>query len=239
MNETLQSFWFALLAYLVVKLLKKRNLPLALATGAVWGCAVLTRGNALLFGFVLAVLMIRRRAWKRGLAVAAACLVVQTPFIVLNSAHLGRPCGPSTAADAVLALGNTPEAPPGGRDPGLPAGPMEYPETYADFMARAAARSVPLQMLDFLRREPAAFLELQFRKILLFWESGEIPNNVSMYGEGRQSTVLACDLPGRSGVLLVCVLAGMIAFLPVLNVGGLVEILVFPVCSLRFHERYE
>ena len=214
MNETLQSFNFALLSYLVVRLLNKDSLPTALLTGAVWGIAVLTRGNALLFGLVLLPLFAAKRAWKTTLAILAMCFLVQSPFILANSLHLKKFSGPSTAADAVLALGNTPEAPPGGRNPGLPAGPMEYPETYTDFMARSPERSVPLQMLDFLQQEPAAFLELQFRKVLLFWTGDEIPNNVSLYGEGNASQVLALAIPGRSFVLLPLVLAGMLIFLP-------------------------
>ena len=214
MNETLQSFNFALLSYLVVRLLNKDSLRTALLTGAVWGMAILTRGNALLFGLILLPLFAAKRAWKTTLAILAMCILVQSPFILANSLHLKKFSGPSTAADAVLALGNTPEAPPGGRNPGLPAGPMEYPETYADFMARSPERSVPLQMLDFLTREPAAFLELQFRKALLFWTGDEIPNNVSLYGEGNASQVLTLAIPGRSFVLLPLVLAGMLIFLP-------------------------
>ena len=214
MNETLQSFNFALLAYLGVKLMKKDSWKLALLTGTVWGIATLTRGNALLFGLLLLPLLAYKRAWKSALAALVMCCFVQSPFIFANSLHLKKFSGPSTAADAVLALGNTPEAPPGGRNPGLPAGPMEYPETYTDFMARSADRSVPMQMLDFLKREPAAFLELQFRKVLLFWTGDEIPNNVSLYGEGDASQILSLAIPGRSFVLLPLVLAGMLVFLP-------------------------
>ena len=214
MNETLQSFNFALLAYLGVKLMKKDSRKLALLTGAVWGIATLTRGNALLFGILLLPLLAYKKAWKSALAALAMCFLVQSPFILANSLHLKKFSGPSTAADAVLALGNTPEAPPGGRNPGLPAGPMEYPETYTDFMARSAERAVPWQMLDFMRREPGAFFELQFRKILLFWTGQEIPNNVSLYGEGENTVLLKLGLPGRSFILLPLVLAGMLVYLP-------------------------
>ena len=219
MNETLQSFNFALLAYLGVRLLQKDSWKTALQTGAVWGIATLTRGNALLFGLILLPLLVYKRAWKSALAALVMCIAVQSPFILANSLHLKKFSSPSTAADAVLALGNTPEAPPGGRNPGLPAGPMEYPETYTDFMARCANRSVPLQMLDFLQREPAAFLELQFRKVLLFWTGDEIPNNVSLYGEGANTRILSIAIPGRSFILLPLAIAGMLVCLPRLRQG--------------------
>lgn len=214
MNETLQSFNFALLTYLGVRILRKDSWKTALLLGAVWGIAILTRGNALLFGIALLPILCWNRAWKSALLALGMCVLVQSPFILANSLHLKKFSGPSTAADAVLALGNTPEAPPGGRNPGLPAGPMEYPETYSDFMARSPERSVPLQMLDFLCREPGAFLELQFRKVLLFWTGDEIPNNVSLYGEGAATLVLGKGIVGRSWLLLPLVLAGMLVFLP-------------------------
>ena len=73
-------------------------------------------------------------------------------------------------------------------------------------------RSVPRQMLDWMYREPGAFFELQFRKLLLFWDGRELPNNVSLYGEGEYSAVLKLLLPGRSHVLLSFALAGMFFF---------------------------
>ena len=72
--------------------------------------------------------------------------------------------------------------------------------------------SVPRQMAMWMCKEPAAFFELQFRKLLLFWDSRELPNNVSLYGEGNFSFILQTLLPGRSGVLLALALAGMFVF---------------------------
>ena len=215
-NETLQSLLLTLTAYLLLKTLRRGRLRDAVAAGAVLGMAVLTRGNAILFlPFVLAILLVRRRRDLRRAALAAGLLTmtvlaVESPFILWNSHKLGRLSGPSTAADAVLALGNTPEAPPGGRDPELPAGPMEYPETYEDFMARSPEESVPRQMLAWFAREPGAFLELQFRKLLLFWNSREIPNNVSLVDQRQASAVLRWDLPGESAVLITLAIAGLL-----------------------------
>ena len=218
-NETLQTFNLTLLFFLFLKALRKRNLLYWALTGLMAGIALLTRGNALLFlPLFLAGLWLMKRVSprKKGLLtlVFLVCFIApQVPFIIYNTAVKGRLTGPSTAADAVLALGNTPEAPPGGRNAGLPAGPMEYPPSYHSWMARAARGvSVPQQMFRWMCREPGAFFELQFRKLLLFWDGRELPNNVSLYGEGEHSLILGILLPGRSHLLLALALAGMFLF---------------------------
>jgi len=218
-NETLQAFNLTLLFFLFLGALRKRNFLYWALTGLMAGIALLTRGNALLFlPLLLAGLWLMKRVAPRRKAVLTlvflACfLAPQLPFIVYNTIAKGRLTGPSTAADAVLALGNTPEAPPGGRNAGLPAGPMEYPPSYHSWMAKAARGvSVPRQMFNWMCREPGAFFELQFRKLLLFWDGRELPNNVSLYGEGKYSLLLKLLLPGRSQLLLALALAGMFLF---------------------------
>ncbi|MBS1372372.1 MAG: hypothetical protein HPZ91_20715, partial [Lentisphaeria bacterium] len=211
-NETLQAFNLTLLFYLALRACEKWTPGRWAAAGAVAGIAILTRGNINLFlpGLVAALAWSGRRRgirWRRIAAGGALFLgfafLVQLPFAIHNTRLTGKLTGPSTAADAVLALGNSPEAPAGGRSPGLPAGPMEYPEAYGRMMARAAEKvSVPAQMFEWVCREPGAFFELQFRKLLLFWDYREIPNNVSLYGEGESSLILRWLLPGRSLVLL-------------------------------------
>ena len=218
-NETLQAFNLTLLFFLFLRALRRRNLSYWALTGLMAGVALLTRGNALLFlPLLLAGLWLMKRVSPRRkgvftLVFLACFLAPQIPFIAYNTAAKGRLTGPSTAADAVRALGNTPEAPPGGRNAGLPAGPMEYPPSYHSWMAKAARGvSVPRQMFEWMCREPGAFFELQFRKLLLFWDGRELPNNVSLYGEGKYSWILAALLPGRSHLLLALALAGMFLF---------------------------
>ena len=230
LNETLQTFNLTLLFYLFLLAAERRKWYWWGICGAVAGIAVLTRGNALLLLFAPAVWAVKKlicdRERRRGMAVCiaafvAALLLVELPFIWHNTRVTGRLCGPSTASGAVLALGNTPEAPPGGREPGLPAGPMEYPDSWHRMMKlQEQGVSVPLQMWDWFREEPAAFLELQFRKILLFWDHREIPNNVSLYGEGAQSLLLRFLLIGRSSVLLTLTLAGALLMPPRLRKAG-------------------
>ncbi len=219
-NETLQAFNLTLLFYLSLRACECWTLRRWSAVGLVAGIAILTRGNIVLFlpGIVAAAAWSGLRRKVRLPRVAAGCALllaaaylVQMPFIIHNTRETGKLSGPSTAADAVLALGNSPEAPAGGRNPGLPAGPMEYPEAYSRMMALAGEGvSVPEQMFEMMCREPGAFFELQFRKLLLFWDYREIPNNVSLYGEGEASRILRWLLPGRSLVLLPFGLAGLV-----------------------------
>lgn len=218
-NETLQTFNIVLLFYLALRAVRFHRKRDFFFAGLVCGIGILTRGNLWFFVPVLlaAAVFSERRNWRRAAGrtalFLAPLLLVQLPFAVHNSRILGRLSGPSTAADAVLALGNTWEAPPGGRNPGLPAGPMEYPEAYHRAMALASRGvSVPRQMLGMLLEHPAAFLELEFRKLLLFWDAREIPNNVSLYGEGRYSVILRNMYPGSGACLLACALAGLLFF---------------------------
>ena len=226
-NETLQTFNITLLFYLVLTAYHRKNGSWWFLAGLTAGIGILTRGNLwFLVPPVLAAAVFSARR-NRKMLISSLLLfliplfLVQLPFAAWNTKILGKVSGPSTAADAVLALGNTPEAPAGGRNTGLPAGPMEYPESYHRAMAKTQQGiSVPRQMLEWLICEPASFLELQFRKLLLFWYSGEIPNNVSLYGEGRYSFVLRNMYPGDSAVLLALGVAGLLLFCRRAFAGG-------------------
>ncbi len=218
-NETLQTFNITLIFYLALLAVYRSKLRYIFLTGLFFGIGILTRGNlwillpALLFVLILSNWRNKKLLFKKILVLLFPLFLVQLPFIWHNTRIQGRLTGPSTAADAVLALGNTWEAPPGGRNIGLPAGPMEYPEAYHRAMAKASEGvSVPRQMWDMLCSSPGAFLELQFRKLLLFWTAGEIPNNVSLYGEGQHSIILRYMYPGSSAVLLALGIAGLLLF---------------------------
>ena len=216
---TLQTFNLTLLAYLAVRAFGSRKWYFTLLMGAVAAIGALTRGNILLvfapLTLALWITIAQAHGIKRGflhfLLSWAVFAAVESPFIIYNSIQLGYLSGPSTAADAVLALGNTPEAPPGGRDPGLPAGPMEYPQAYHLWMADAPQNPVWKKILNYLHEEPAAYLELTFRKLLLFWDAREIPNNVALAGEGSTSSLLQLTVP--PGILLALGLAGMLLML--------------------------
>lgn len=218
-NETLQCLHLILLFYAGLYALLKGKTKFFAVAGAICGIAVATRGNitliAILFG-VLSLIFPRRKCLKKRLVnlgvFTAVMLTVIFPFALRNTLATGKLTGPSTAGDAVLALGNTPEAPPGGRNPGLPAGPMEYPEAFHRVMADTAhGIGLGKSMINFLCREPLAFMELQLRKLLLFWDAREIPNNVSLSGDGAASNILMLlKNCGFEYYLTVCGIAGLL-----------------------------
>lgn len=186
-----QSFWISAIFLLTVTAFRRRSLWRWAALGLICGLATLTRGNIILFIPLLGALAaLRHRRTPRTAAAAVAllclcCYLPQLPFAWINYRATGRWNGPSTAAAAVLALGNTPESPPGGRDPGTGAGPMEYPAVsnwWVTLAQRDGPDRVPMtrSILSWIRREPLAYLELKWRMLLLFWNRAEVPNNVAI-----------------------------------------------------------
>ncbi len=219
----LQSFWMALLVYLVLGAAARGRWRDWLAVAVTAGAATLTRGNVILLLPGIALLFAWRHRRRPARVVAgilvllAACYAPQLPFAWRNARHFGRWVGPSSAADAVLALGNTPEAPPGG---------LSYPRSFEVWMARASKPGVdrvPVsrQMLGWLRREPLAFAELKFKTFLLFWHRQEIPNNVSMAGEGSRSALLRAPLLVDFWLLGVLAVFGILALCRTRSTGRL------------------
>ncbi|MDD5727421.1 MAG: glycosyltransferase family 39 protein [Victivallales bacterium] len=220
----LQAFWLILLFYLTLIALKsgrKRHWALC---ALVCACTILSRGNAwflvpgimALAIYSLAVKAHKTASWIRktgygfltGLVFLLLVILPQVPFAWRNSVLLGRFCGPSSDAPAVLSLGNTPESPPGGREAEWGAGPMEYPPSYHCWTAKDSPVSVPVRIWRWFRAEPAAFIELNLRKLLLFWNYREIPNNVSLDFALRQSRWLRYGFLGTV-LILVPALAGI------------------------------
>ncbi len=213
---TLQAFWLSFIAYISVLAFKKGKVGLWFLCGAAVSCSILTRGNSwfLVPGLAVAAFLSgKRKSLNISLvflfAFIAMVILPQLPFSFWNWKITGKISGPSTAAGAVLALGNTPEAPPGGRNPGTGPGPMEYPETYYDWASQSEKIHVSTQILRWFREEPLAFIELQIRKLLLFWDHREIPNNIAFEYQGVRSFILTriCVIPSSA---LIC---GFLAFI--------------------------
>jgi 4-amino-4-deoxy-L-arabinose transferase-like glycosyltransferase len=211
----LQGFWLTLLTYLTVRAVQTRRIVAWCLCALVAGLATLTRGNILLLlPGILGVLCWSQRQSSRRLVFLLPLFLVlfylpQLPFALKNYHHFQRWTGPSSAQDAVLALSNNPESPPGG---------LEYPETYHDWMRQATAPEgtripVSRQILHWVQREPLQFLELKFRSLLLFWSGDEIPNNIAMESEGRASGILRLPILLDFSIIGAFALAGLLTTL--------------------------
>jgi 4-amino-4-deoxy-L-arabinose transferase-like glycosyltransferase len=203
--EVLQAFWVTVILYCSLAAWRSGKVFHWAVVGFLVSLSILTRGNIWFFvpGLFAAACfsgfagkfsgnMARRKQFMLKLIPAFVFMIMvilpQLPFVLRNSHIAGRLSGPSTASSAVLALGNTPEAPPGGRNPGSGPGPMEYPETYYSWMEKDKEIPVSRKIFEWFKEEPAAFLELQFRKMLLFWDYREIPNNIAFEYQGEKSS---------------------------------------------------
>lgn len=203
--ELLQSFWMILLLWLAFQCMARNRLRLWAATAFILGLATLTRGNILLFLPALLLLFFRMNRTARAIPAALLLLLLfelpQLPYAIRNARFLGRWTGASTAGEKVLALGNNPEAPPGG---------LEYPLSYHKWVEQAerTENRVPVarEILRWLAREPVLFLNLQWEKLLLFWNAQEIPNNVSLEHEGKAAPWLAL-LPSFGPLALLALFA--------------------------------
>ena len=204
--EIQMAFWVTLLFYLIVRAYRRGGLLCWCTAGLVLGIAVLSRGNAWCFlpVLVLAAWWSRRGRTKRfaaacGLALLFAVLP-QVPYAVRNSRAEGRLCGPSTAGGAVLALANNPESTPGSQV-------RPYPRIYRYWMDHREETGIGARIMRLAASEPAACLEFEFRKFLLFWDAREIPNSVSLEANGSKSHVLALAFVPTSVLLLLTIAA--------------------------------
>ncbi|MBR4673937.1 MAG: glycosyltransferase family 39 protein [Victivallales bacterium] len=205
--EVLQSFWLALILWLACQCWRRNKVWQWGLLALLVAIATLTRGNAVLLMPGLLALAVWRNWSTKAKAFALAVLLVvlfelpQLPYAIRNYHYTGRWCGASTAGDKVLALGNTPEAPPGG---------LEYPLTYHKWVGQSERRpeegrvSVRTNILRWLRKDPFAVIELKFRALLMFWDHEEIPNNVSLLNEGQ-----ACFLTKRPFLLSFTIIGSL------------------------------
>lgn len=201
---TLQTFLVTMFTFFLIKAFQddRKRFRYWLCAGAFLGMGCAARGNLYIMLTGLIPLIMWKFQLKKAIVrigfVIAMTIIMQLPFMIYNSIQEKRLCGSSTASSAVLALGNTPEAPPGG---------LEYPESYHVFMAKEKERSVPLQILDYLFSEPLAYLELTLRKVLFFYDAQDVPNNVNIAIQG--------------GPFLNNNIFGWVGWILILSVGGI------------------
>lgn len=207
----LQSFWVIFLLFLVLRAYDHNRWRDWAWVALGLSVTILTRGNALLFlPLILALLCWRNRLRKNVLVFIIPVFVIltylpQLPFALRNLHHFGRWVGPSSAKDAVLALGNTPESPPGG---------LSYPLAYHDWMEQAGRpgeERIPVtrNIRRWIKRDPLAFVELKFRMFLLFWDRREIPNNVNFPAVAIHSTCLRLPVLLGFGLIAPMAICGL------------------------------
>ncbi len=213
--EIQQAMWFTLLLYFTLRAMRTGRAGFFAAAGLILSFAILSRGNAWCFlpalGFAYWTALRRKRFPSRRRAVLAAVLCLaaillpQAPFAVRNTLATHSLSGPSTAGPAVLTLGNNPESAPGGL-------PIPYPPTYDEWMDHESEYSIPCRILDWFRAEPMAFLQLQAEKFFLFFDSGEIPNNIQLGVNAKESGVFRLFGFVHTGFVIVLALAGFFLY---------------------------
>ena len=201
---TLQTFIVTMFTFFLALAFNDEKVRLRywICAGAFLGMGCAARGNLYIMLTGLIPLLLWKFPLKKSIiriaVIIGMTILMQLPFIIYNSIQEKRLCGSSTASSAVLALGNTPEAPPCG---------LEYPESYHVFMQNEKKRSVPRQIIDYLLSEPLAYLELTFRKVIFFYDSKDIPNNVNITLQG--GSFLNNNITGWGGWILLLGIGGI------------------------------
>jgi 4-amino-4-deoxy-L-arabinose transferase-like glycosyltransferase len=108
MSESLYGLLIAGCLLVALVLRERRSVPIAAGLGALIGLAALTRSEALLL-LVLLGLPLTGRAWKPGLALLVACVLVLTPWTIRNFSAFHRFTLISHNDSTVLAGANCPK----------------------------------------------------------------------------------------------------------------------------------
>lgn len=191
--------------------------------GALIGLGALVRPTLLAVApvaVVYAVVRHRRRALPAVAALAGAVLLVTAPVLIRNYA-VGRDVVPIASQGGLnFYLGNNPAA------DGMAAIAPEFRRTWTggvDDARRLAelARGRPLRpsevstywldrSLDWIRSEPAAFASLELKKLAVFWDAFEVPNNQDYYFFSRLTRIFRAGVLSSFALLGPLALAGLV-----------------------------
>ena len=189
-----------------------------LGTGLLLGLLGLTRPNLLLLALVALVLLLRWRPKElepeevRGLALAflGGIALVILPITLRNAILTNEFIPISTNGGINLYTGNNANA--DGYSP-IPAG-VEWERSWyrwrhlGRLTAKQQDRFYRGQALEFWRTQPGKALALLVKKVYLYWNAYDVPNNLS-FAWGREHASLLRALPLGFGLVGVLGLVGL------------------------------
>ncbi len=192
--ETLKTFLLVLLLFTVILAYRRRSSFLWMTSGLVCGLIILARANAVVFFLSTLVLLLwpylkklRVKPFKifnkdlaHILIFSFFAFVTVLPYCIYNSILAGDISGVSIAGPQIFALASNPES---------PSGSFTYSTTYMNWTSDGG-KNVAKHFLKWLGEQPLAFSELYLRKLLLFWNAGEIPDNISFEKQKDFSFIL-------------------------------------------------
>ncbi len=231
-KSVLDVFFVCLAAYLIARLTARpdgdngsRSARVAWLREWLWlglavGALSLTRENALVFIVVLAAWAFARERWRATTAFAAGVVIVLAPVAIRNSAIGGGLYITTSQFGPNLYIGNHPGADGSYESLKYGRGAPEYERQDATELAERAAGHplTPAEVssywteraVDFMTGQPAAWLRLMGRKVVLLW------NRTEMVDTEDQSTYADWSLPlrllgplGTFGILVPLAVVGV------------------------------
>ncbi|MBN2055091.1 glycosyltransferase family 39 protein, partial [bacterium] len=224
MKEGPGLFFTTAAFFVLVRLPGSNRIRRFLAAGMLFGLAVMTRGNLMLFiPFLLAWIACTASGGatariRAALAVALGCALILAPVTIRNRVVGGEWVLLTAQGGANLFIGNNPYSDgAAARPPYLRMSPEFEEDDFRHHAEQALGRSLTAkeinaywkrQALAFITSQPREALALTFRKARLFFNYYEIPDNYNLYFYRRYSALLYN--PIGYGVVLVLALTGMV-----------------------------
>ncbi len=216
------AFWS-----IITAVYSSKSVWLLFPTGILYGLAVMTRGNLLLFSPFLVVWILfsvhpietMKKRIKASVILAAGVTLAILPVSLRNYFVGGEFVLLTAQGGANFFLGNNPESDGASGRPKFIRKTPVYEKD--DFRAEAEKRlGRPLsakevddywfeQGIRFIKEQPAAFLKLTLRKFLLFFNYFEIPDNYNIYYFHKISPILKMPFI-RYGLIVPLALTGML-----------------------------
>ncbi len=216
---TLKAFLVSLMILLVLLAIRRGKLLYWVFSGLVCSALFLTRANTLVFlPIIIAMAYLGARKKSQSppsapltaklstlsapIGIIAVFILPLIPFSLHNTRVQGRISPPSTSGAVNLAIGNNPEACPAG---------LYYTQTSTFWTEHSADVPVSSRIISWFLKDPLAFSELTFRKLLVFWDAGEVFDNIAGYDKITASSRVLSFVPMfPTSFLLACSIAAIV-----------------------------